>query len=109
VTDDFETKYVKVVGLDKIADSKLQSLLADWVVASGPGIAIQGLQRVCGVTPDGSLNPATLAAVGKMHPEDVVNGVVAERIKMIGRIVTKNPNQLPYLNSWLSRTVEWLG
>lgn len=105
----FEDRYLIGPGFDKITDYKLKSLLVDWGVNSGPGIAIKGLQEVVGATPDGVLGPMTLAALAAMHPEDAVNGVVAKRIQMIGRIVTRNPSQVRFLNGWLNRAVEWLG
>ncbi len=103
----YQAKYITGPGFDNIADMKLRSLLVDYGVLSGPFIAIQALQRVVGVTPDGVIGPATLAALAA-HVGNVVNGMVAERVKMIGRIVVRNPSQVKYLNGWLNRCLEWL-
>lgn len=105
----YEERYVMGPGFDKIADLKTRSLLVDWGVNSGPAVAIKGLQGVVGTTPDGILGPKTLAAVAAMHPEDVVNGLVAKRVQMIGRIISKNPSQAKFASGWLNRAVEWLG
>lgn len=104
----YEAQYVKSPGFDQIPDKQLQAQLIDFGVNSGPAVAIQKLQRIVGVTEDGVLGPGTLAAMGKLHPEEVNNLVVAERVRLIGRIVSKNPSQLTFLNGWLDRALQFL-
>ncbi len=104
----YEQKYVKSPGFDKIADKQLQAQLIDFGVNSGPAIAIMKLQSILGVQEDGVLGPNTLAILATLHPEDVNNCLVAERVKLIGRIVSKNPSQLKFLNGWLDRSLQWL-
>lgn len=108
VRAEYLKKYVQGPGFDKIPDQMVQSQLIDWGVNSGPGVAIQALQRIVGVTADGVLGPATLAAYSRMHPDDVNTSLVAERVKMIGRILTANPSQSKFASGWLSRAVEFL-
>lgn len=104
----YEAKYVKGPAFDKIKDSKLRAQLVDFGVNSGPHLAIQKLQEIVGVQQDGVLGPETLAAIDKLHSDDVNNCLVALRVKMIGKIVTKNPTQLKFLNGWLDRAVQFL-
>lgn len=105
----FETKYIKGPGFDKVQDIRLREQLADWGVNSGPYVAIQGLQRVVGAEIDGVLGPETLGLVnGAPDASQVGNRVVAERVKMFGRIVKRDPSQLKWLNGWLDRALSFL-
>ena len=102
------SKYVNGPGFDKIKDPQLQKQLIDFGVQSGPAIAIQKLQFILGTEVDGILGPQTLAAIDRIHPEDVNNGLMVERIKMICRIVTNNPLQLKFLNGWIDRSCQFI-
>jgi lysozyme family protein len=104
----YRQKYVVGPHFNRIQDPKLQSLLVDWGVTSGPAIAIMALQRVVGVEADGVIGPLTLEAVSEYPAAQLVVWMVGERVKMIGRIVSRNPSQIKYLNGWLARSLEWL-
>jgi len=104
----YEQRYIRYPGFDKITDKQLQSQLIDFGVNSGPGIAVKKLQEILQVEVDGVLGPETLGALEKCHPEDINNLLVGARVRMIGKIVSKNPSQLKWLNGWLARAVEWL-
>lgn len=82
--------------------------LVDWGVTSGPRLAIQKLQEVVGVEADGSLGPKTLAAVAAFDPIKLNNALVASHVKMIGRLVKRDPRQLSNLNGWLNRALEFI-
>lgn len=101
-------KYVKFPGFDRITDAQLQAQLVDFGVNSGPQLAIRKLQEILGVSADGVLGPETLSALATVHPEDVNSALVASRVRMIGKIVSKDPSQLKFLSGWLSRAVEFL-
>lgn len=58
----------------------------DYAVNSGPAQAARDLQRVVGAVVDGSIGPATLAAVRKMDPEAVINGLNDRRLAMMKAI-----------------------
>jgi lysozyme family protein len=105
----YERKYVKIPGFDKIKDRQLRTQLIDFGVNSGPMVAIMKLQAIVGADVDGILGPQTLESVGLMIADEINSALVAERVKMIGRIVTKNPSQLRFLNGWLARAVQFLG
>jgi lysozyme family protein len=103
----YESKYIDGPKFNLIQDPHLQSQLIDWGVNSGPGVAISNLQTILGVAVDGVLGPVTLEALAKADPKAINNKLVAARVKMIGRIVSKNPSQLQFLNGWLSRSLEF--
>jgi lysozyme family protein len=105
----YEEKYIMGPGFNQITDSKVKSLLVDWGVNSGPAIAIKNLQAILHVDQDGILGAETAQAANSLHPEDLVNSLVAKRVQMIGRLITNNPSQAKFAAGWLNRAVEWLG
>jgi lysozyme family protein len=100
-------KYVTGPRFDRVADSRLQHFLVDFGVTSGPSIAIQYLQRSLGLPDDGIIGPHTIGAINNCDPKQLLNRLVIERAKMIGRIVHKNPSQVKFLNGWLNRVFEF--
>jgi len=104
----YEQRYIQGPGFDKIQDAQLRTQLIDFGVNSGPMVAIQKLQGILHVDVDGVLGPQTLGALAMMHADDANTALVVARVKMIGKIVTKNPTQLKFLNGWLNRSLEWL-
>lgn len=104
----YEAKYVKWPKFDQVTDTHLMAQLVDWSVTSGPYIAIINLQKILNVDPDGAIGPVTLAALAKSDPKVVNNQLMLERIKMIGRIISKNPTQVRFINGWLLRCCGFL-
>lgn len=104
----YTRKYIRWPKFDKIEDFHLRAQLVDFGVTSGPMIAIMKLQEIVGATVDGVIGPQTLAAVKLQHPESVSTRLVASRIRMICRLVKKNPSDLKYLNGWVNRALEFL-
>lgn len=104
----YEQKYLTGPGFDKISDPKLQALLVDFGVNSGPQLAITKLQEILKVDADGKLGPKTLAAIEKEEPRRLTNKLALARIKMMGRIVKRDPSQLEYINGWLNRAGEFI-
>lgn len=60
----------------------------DCAINSGPGRAAKFLQEVAGVTADGAIGPATLAAVAKLDPSDVINQYQAKRLAFLQELST---------------------
>lgn len=58
----------------------------DYGVNSGPSRAIKGLQKILGVAQDGHLGAATLAAVHRSNPAELVARMMAERRRFIRQI-----------------------
>lgn len=101
-------RYLEAPGFGKIVDPKLRAQVVDFGVNSGPGIAIVKLQQLVKVEADGVLGPKSLAAINAADPTILGNKLALERIKMIGRIVNKNPSQATFLNGWISRALEFI-
>lgn len=104
----YEAKYVVGPHFDQIKDPGIQAQMVDWGVNSGPAVAVKFLQHIIGVPQDSILGPSTLQAMEAMNPTVVNNALVAERVKMIGRIVTMNPSQAKFCSGWLNRAVEFI-
>lgn len=102
----YTRKYVLAPKFNLINYPPLQAQLIDFGVNSGPMIAIMKLQGILGVTQDGVLGPATLAKL--TDPVKVNKLLVIERVKMICKIVQKDPSQLKYLGGWINRSLEFI-
>ena len=76
----------------------------DWAVNSGTGRAAKALQRIVGVTPDGGIGPATLAAVKKKDPEDIVQALADVREQFYRGLRTFDT----FGRGWLRRNEETL-
>lgn len=108
VRERYEQRYVKGPGFDQVTYAPLREQLIDYGVNSGPYVAVQKLQEILQVTVDGVLGPQTLAALREARDTTVCNQLVAARVRMLGKIVVKNPSQLKFLNGWLNRALEFL-
>lgn len=60
----------------------------DFAVNSGPGRAARYLQAVVGAKQDGAIGGLTLAAVGRMKPEEIVRGLCAKRLSFVRALKT---------------------
>lgn len=103
----YQAKYVDAPGFGAIKDPSLQAQLIDFGINSGAMIAIMKLQSILGVEVDGIMGPETLDVISSSQL-NLNNLLVASRIRMIGKIVQKNPSQLKYLGGWLNRSLEFL-
>jgi lysozyme family protein len=104
----YEAKYIRGPHFDRVPDDRLRTQLIDMGVHSGPGVAIQKLQEILKVVVDGVLGPQTLAALQHRRADEVNNLLAASRIRMIGRLVSKVPTQLKFLNGWLDRACQFI-
>lgn len=105
----YERKYVRSPRFHLIPDELLRAQLVDFGVNSGPMVAIMKLQGIIGADVDGVIGPDTLKRLATQDLARVRLQLMAERIRLIGRVVTKDPkNQLRNLNGWLSRALEFL-
>ena len=106
----YRRKYVEFPGFHRIPDShaRVREQLIDFGVHSGPGVAIQNLQEVLGIKVDGQFGPKSLAALVAADPRSVNNKLVVERLKLVGRVVQKNPKQLDKLVGFINRACEFL-
>lgn len=60
----------------------------DAAVNHGIGNAVRWMQRAAGVADDGHIGPATLAAVARAEPADLVLNFNAERLEFYARLQT---------------------
>ncbi len=71
----------------------------DFGVNAGPGRAVKTLQRIVGVTEDGSTGPITLAAVKTFRPDDLVERYTAARLDYYKSLT----GEVQFLAGWESR------
>lgn len=102
----YERKYI--TPFRHLADHEAFEQMVDWGVTSGPRLVAQQLQGIVGAEVDGEIGPQTAQAVAEVDPRTLNNLLVAARVKMIGRIVKRDPSQLKYINGWLDRALGFL-
>lgn len=89
--------------------------LIDYGVHSGPAVAIKKLQECLNETgtipklkADGLFGPKTLLALLGIDDHSINNLLMAARIRMIGRVVQRNANQLNKLSGFLNRALGFM-
>lgn len=103
----FYNKYVKAPGFEAVSNIQLLHQLVDFGVNSGTTVAIQKLQEILGVEPDGIIGPITRAALKASNQVVVNNKLVNSRVRMLGRIVNRRRNQAEFIEGWLNRATEF--
>lgn len=101
----YTRKYLKPFELVK--EFPFYEQAVDFGVNSGPPLAITKIQEIVGAEVDGILGPDTVAKVSS-YEGDLNKELAKSRIRMIGRLVSKNPSQLKYINGWLNRALEFI-
>ncbi len=85
-------KVYKAEYWDKVSADKLpvgvDYVVADFGVNAGPGRAVKHLQRAVGVTEDGVIGPATLAAVKRVSPATIVQRITDSRMQFLRKLDT---------------------
>lgn len=105
----YERKYVRGPKFHLIPDERLRAHLVDFGVHSGPMIAIMKLQTIVGADVDGFIGPDTLGRLAATPIDYVRTQLVIARLKLIGRVVTRDPrNHLKNLNGYINRACEFL-
>ena len=75
----YKQKYWDVIKADDLPGG-IDYMVFDTCVNSGPGRAARLLQQCVGTTPDGSIGPATLAAVTNANLEKLIDDYSAARL-----------------------------
>lgn len=75
----------------------------DFAVNAGPGRAAKFLQQAVGVTADGIIGPATLAAVAKADPSKILVDFGNIKEAFYNGIVARDPSQARFIKGWLNR------
>lgn len=105
----YRRNYVEGPGFDKVADDRLRALLVDYGVHSGPRRAVRALQASVGVTTDGVLGPATLAAVNAPGAAPGIYRLVLQaRGAYIADILQREPSQRAFAAGWLRRLMTFV-
>ena len=73
----------------------------DFGVNSGPAESVKTLQKIVGVTPDGSIGPITLAAVGQLNAADLVARFAQARLAFY-----KSLNKPEFEQGWTTRVAQ---
>lgn len=85
-----------------IVSQDVANIIFDFYVNSGNS-AIKTVQRLVGVSTDGSLGNMTLEAINKRNPATLNDSIKKARIEFYNNIVKKNPSQQVFLKGWLKR------
>lgn len=78
----------------------------DFAVNTGVGRATKLIQEAIGVTADGVLGPASLSAIQKTDPKELIEKFSALKESFYHGIVEHKPDQVKYLKGWLNRVAE---
>ena len=85
--DIYKKDYWNVIKGDELP-SGVDLVVFDAAINSGNKQSVKWLQRSVGVTDDGVMGPATLAAVKKANPQDVVNKTTQQRLQFMKSLDT---------------------
>lgn len=75
----------------------------DFAVNAGPGRATKFLQRAAGVVDDGVIGPATMAALDKLSPREILEQFSEAKASFYKGLVDRDPSQRKFIKGWLAR------
>lgn len=101
-------EYALKPGLGRIADDAVRFAVIDYAINSGPVTAIRAVQRAAGVVADGIFGPDTEAAVNRFDVRMLLRLLVAQRLRHLGRIITRDPRQSAFASGWMNRVASIL-
>jgi len=85
---------------------RVAALQFDGNINNGAGTSAKFLQSALGVTADGAIGPATLAAANAADPIDLCNKICDQRAQHYNDIVASNPVDAKWLPGWMRRVEE---
>ena len=103
----YKANFWDVNKLDQINDQQIANTVYDFGVNSGTGRAAKFLQEALGVTQDGKIGPATLAAVNSIPPK--ITHAKYNALREVAYRSWAKGNQAQFLRSWLSRLKPYQG
>ena len=107
LTRDMVKPFYKSQYWDKVRGDDLPAGLDyavfDFAVNAGPGRAAKFLQRAVGVSEDGILGPATMAAVQRVNAAEVLAQFSAAKESFYKGLVDRDPAQRRFIKGWLAR------
>lgn len=104
----YRDEYIVKPSFHLITDDHLRAHVIDFGVNSGPRTAAKALQKILGVAQDGVIGPDTLAAIRRMGAIKASNLLMAARIRLYGKIVSRDASQAVFLNGWLDRALSFM-
>jgi len=104
----YRVRYIQQPGFAAVRDDQLRALLIDWGVNSGPRTAIRELQRILGVTVDGTLGPQTRAALEVRESSEIFRLLLQARLYFVANLVQRFPAQRVFAAGWMRRIGEFL-
>lgn len=105
----YRKRYITGPGFDRLPNLGLRSAVVDFGVHSGPETATRALQRVLGVPRDGVCGAATVRAVQGADQRRVAILVCCERLRLLGELVTKRPQNAKFAHGWNNRVADLIG
>jgi lysozyme family protein len=105
----FKTGYWDKIMGDSINSQRIGNILVDWTWGSGtyyPGVDVQDiLDKAFGehLTEDGSVGPATIAAINEVDEQTLWDDIVAKRFSFLDAIVANNSSLSIFLQGWKNR------
>lgn len=115
----YHQHYIIAPKFDRIEDERLQELLIDAGINHHPRHPSKWLQAALGIKQDGIIGPVTLAAVACRNPRGLYWRVLARRIRLYGRLVSRDPQlqqakragfnlQAEFAAGWNNRAAEFI-
>lgn len=112
--------YYEEPGFGKLRWTAATASLVDFGWGSGPGQAVLSMQRIVGVSADGSIGPITIAAYNQWEDQtpdvEALKRIHDMRAGFYRMITFGNPEYEKFLQGWLNRndwvsnaTEEWFG
>lgn len=98
--------YLVKPGIIHLGSDIIRAAMLDFAVHSGPTAAIRALQRVLGVSVDGVLGPVTLHAANLKTGQWLALKLNCQRLRLLGRIISKDPTQAKFAEGWCNRIAE---
>lgn len=88
------------------APDALPDVVIDYAVNSGDPLPIEALQRALGLPHDGVLGAKTAAALANCNRLIVALNVLADRLELIGHLITHKTEDAKFADNWLHRIGE---
>lgn len=110
----YEHRYLTGPHIDRIPHKDLRAFVLDIGVMSGPATAIRLLQQCLhdehgqALTADGVIGPSTLHALWADDEANTIQKLVRQRCIQLVNLVQETPDQLKFLEGWVTRTLDWL-
>jgi lysozyme family protein len=104
----YRQAYVVDPGYDLIGSQTLLGLVVDCAVNHGVKQATKLLQRAIDVKDDGIMGSVTRAKLAACNYSRVYLRLCAQRVRLYGRIITRNPSQAVFAEGWSNRVADFI-